>query len=260
MKRNPRLFFSFRSPFSWMAVERLQRAVPDVHNLLEFIPYWEPDIRTQDALHKREAEIRYAPMSKAKHLYILQDTKRLADELNLSIVWPVDKAPWWEVSHLGWLKARHMGGAPAFYKAVTEARWLRGENISDPEVIRKVSESVGLDGKVIAEAVDDEQIRAEAVECLVEAYLDDIFGVPYFRLGWHRFWGFDRVDRFITLLNSTLNSTSGVSLASPKGSGITSSVSSVAAEHVACAVSVSSNCNPPTQTAAYDHDTAGGCG
>jgi 2-hydroxychromene-2-carboxylate isomerase len=265
MKRSPRVFFSFRSPFSWMAVERMQRAIPDVHKLLQFIPYWEPDQRTREALQKREAEIRYAAMSKAKHLYILQDTKRLAGELGLRIVWPVDIAPWWEVSHLGWLKARRLGQGTAFYKVVTEARWQRGENISDPNVVRKLAESVGLDGDIILQAIDDPDIRAEGVDSLVDAYQDDIFGVPYFRIGGHRLWGFDRVDRFIALLNCTLPQSIGESS--------TSSVGNAGASLLETSVPTNNRPRSPvsasldgipseveSQTGSYDNDTAGGCG
>ena len=197
MKSNPRLYFSFRSPFSWLAVERLRRVRPDACELLEMIPFWEPDARTASDLAERGAVLHYVPMSTVKHRYILQDTKRLARRLGLRIAWPVDKDAWWEIPHLGWLQARRLGRALPFYQAVVESRWQRGENIYDPTVIRRLAESVGLDGGAIADALDDPAVRAEGVDCLAKAYEDDIFGVPYFRVGWDRFWGFDRVDDFL---------------------------------------------------------------
>jgi 2-hydroxychromene-2-carboxylate isomerase len=228
VKKGPRLYFSFRSPFSWLLVERLLRLVPDAHERIELIPYWEPDDATERALAERGAAIHYVPMTKAKHLYILQDTKRIAERLGLSMAWPVDVEPWWEPSHLGWLQARRLGKAPELYAAISSARWERGENISDPQVIRALAESVGLDGEAVAGAVDDPEVRAEGVECLVEAYEDDIFGVPYLRLGWHRFWGFDRLDDFLAAF----------------GNG-------AQAERPA---------KVPRLVGAYDTDTAGGCG
>lgn len=197
MKRNPRIFFSFRSPFSWLAVERLMRAVPDAMERIEFIPYWEPDRATEQAMKERGARFHYVQMSKAKQLYILHDVKRLARESGFDLVWPVDRDPWWEPSHLGWLKARTLGAGSAFYRAVTAARWLQGEDISKPEVIGSLADSIALDPETIVGASSDERIRAEGVDCLVEAFQDDIFGVPYFRYGNDRFWGVDRVDRFL---------------------------------------------------------------
>jgi 2-hydroxychromene-2-carboxylate isomerase len=193
----PRLYFSFRSPFSWLLVEQLRRAVPDALETFELVPYWEPDDATAAALAARGAAIHYAPMSKAKHLYILQDVKRLATGLDLELRWPVDVAPWWEPSHLGWLAARRAGAQTAFYDAVVRARWAEGRDISRVEVVARAATAAGLDGDALAGAVGDAGIRAEGVECLYRAYDEDIFGVPYLRLGWQRFWGLDRLPHFL---------------------------------------------------------------
>lgn len=202
MKRPPRVFFAFRSPFSWLALERLRRAVPDAQERLEFIPFWEPDRRTAAGLAARGASMHYVAMSKAKHLYILHDTKRLAEQAGMKMAWPIDDDPCWELPHLGWLLARRLGAGVAFYDAVIAARWQRGENICDPAVLRALADGIGLDDDAIAAAADDPELRAAGVECLVEAYRDDIFGVPYFRAGRHRFWGLDRLDAFLAALRS----------------------------------------------------------
>ncbi len=200
MKHRPRVFFSFRSPFSWMAIACLVRAHPDAHEQMEFVPFWEPDAHTAEAMAARGATLHYEAMSKAKHLYILQDTKRLAQRLGLTMAWPVDVRPWWEPAHLAWLAARRQGRARAFYDALIAARWQRGEDISDPRVVGAAGASVGLDGAALATVTDDPEIRAEGVECLVRAYEDDVFGVPYFRLGRERFWGLDRLALFLESL------------------------------------------------------------
>lgn len=239
MTPRARVFFAFRSPFSWMAIHRLQAVVPDAFGILEFIPYWEPDARTASALSARGVEFHYVPMSKAKHLYILQDTKRLASRYGLSMMWPVDINPWWEVSHLGWLKARQLGRAAQFYEAVVAARWERGTNIDDPRVIHEAAEAVGLDGDVIVGAAEDADIRAEGVACLARAYDDDIFGVPYFRVGPHRFWGLDRLDDFLDVLRARADVRRPAAAVDPLD-GVPWELRAL--------------------VGAYDTDTAGGCG
>jgi 2-hydroxychromene-2-carboxylate isomerase len=239
VNRGPTLFFSLRSPYSWLLVECLLRLMPDAHERLDWVPYWEPDSRTSRELEGRGAVLNYTPMSKAKHLYVLLDTKRLARRLNLEIRWPVDVEPWWEPAHLGWLKARRLGKAADFYRAVVTARWQGAENISDPVVIRVLAESVGLDGDAIAGAVDDPEIRAEGLDALVDAYEDDIFGVPYLRLGWHRFWGFDRLEDFLAEYTATLESATGSRAENPEA-GIPDRLKRL--------------------VGAYDRDTVGGCG
>jgi 2-hydroxychromene-2-carboxylate isomerase len=224
--RQPRLYFSFRSPYSWMALHRIATARPDYAERILLVPYWDPDPTTAAALLARDAELHYTQMSKAKHLYILQDTKRIAARLGLSMAWPIDIDPWWEVPHLAWLRARRQGDEARLYDALCAARWGRGENICEPDVLRKAADAAGLDGTLLAGAVDDPEIRAEGVDCLVRAYDDDVFGIPYGTVGRNRFWGLDRVDGFLQALEAT----------------------------------VETEPDPVPVARSYDWDTAGGCG
>jgi 2-hydroxychromene-2-carboxylate isomerase len=195
--RRPRLYFSFRSPYSWLTVQRLREVAPDLSEVMDCVPYWDPDETTNAALTERGGEFHYVQMSRAKHLYMLMDTKRLAQQRQLTMAWPVDIDSWWELPHLAWLQARHLGREWQFYDAITEARWGRGEDICTTEVVRAAAEQAGFDPDLAVLAADDPEIRSEAVGCLYQAYLDDIFGIPYLKYGPHRFWGLDRLDAFL---------------------------------------------------------------
>ncbi|MYW89294.1 disulfide bond formation protein DsbA [Amycolatopsis rubida] len=226
-RRTPRVHFSFRSPFSWMALSELYRRMPDADEVLEFVPFWDPDEQTAAALADRGAEIPYTPMSKAKHLYILQDTRRQAARLGLSMTWPVDDDPWWELPHLAWLRARRLGVARRFYEAVVEARWEHGRDVCERPVLREAAAAAGLDPEPLLSAPESADIRRESVDCLERAFEDDIFGIPYFRVGRHRFWGLDRLDGFLAEL----------AVPGPPAPP-----------------------EPAVPVGAYDTDTAGGCG
>jgi len=195
----PRLYFSFRSPYSWLTVRRLRAVVPDLFTRFTCFPYWDPDAQTDRALRERGGEFHYQQMSRAKHLYMLLDTKRLAQQAGLAMAWPVDLDPWWELPHLAWLVARRHGLANDFYDALVEARWGRGENICEPEVTAAAARRAGLDPAVALAAPADPAVREEAVDCLYQAYLDDVFGIPYLKWGRHRFWGLDRLDAFLAV-------------------------------------------------------------
>jgi 2-hydroxychromene-2-carboxylate isomerase len=196
--RKPRFYFSFRSPFSWMVSHVLERELPGWHDELELLPYFEPDEQTWPVLDERGVEMHYSDMSKAKHLYILQDTKRLSARHGLSMTWPVDRDPWWVLPHHAWMAARRIGRGKDLYWALSEARWERGENICDADVVEKIADSIDLDGALITRAHEDPEIRAEGVDALEKAYMDDVFGIPFFKMGPHRFWGLDRVHDFLS--------------------------------------------------------------
>lgn len=199
MTRRPRLYFSLRSPYSWLTVRRLRKAVPAAVEQLEWFPYWDPDERTEAALRERGGEFHYLQMSRAKHLYMLLDTKRLAQREGLKMAWPVDTDPWWELPHLAWLAARLHGKQWEFYDAIMVARWGRADDICQPAVVRAAAEQAGLDPATLAGAPDDPDLRRAAVDCLYQAYLDDVFGIPYLKWGSHRFWGYDRLDAFLSV-------------------------------------------------------------
>ncbi len=225
--KTPRLYFSFRSPYSWLGVEKLRRLSPETLDALEWIPFFDPDPATDELLTAASAQFHYVQMSRAKHFYLLMDTKRLAAAMELPMAWPIDVDPWWELPHLGWLAAQRAGRAREFYTAVIEARWHRGENICTEPVIRAVAERAGLDPDVVAGAPDDPELRRAGVEALTAAYHDDVFGIPYLKHGRQRFWGFDRVEAFLDHWRSS-------SPAEPQ--------------------------SVPAGSRGYDTDTAGGCG
>jgi 2-hydroxychromene-2-carboxylate isomerase len=197
MIRRPRLYFSLRSPYSWLTLRRLRETVPEFSTAIDFVPYWDPDEKTSAALAERGGEFHYIQMSRAKHLYMLMDTKRLAAAHRTAMAWPVDIDSWWELPHLAWLQARRDGVQWPFYDALTEARWGRGDDICTTEVVRAAARTAGLDPDLAVGAPDDAGIRAEAAESLYQAYLDDVFGIPYVKWGPHRFWGLDRLDDFL---------------------------------------------------------------
>jgi 2-hydroxychromene-2-carboxylate isomerase len=238
-RRPPRLYFSFRSPFSWMALRRLEERLPAAPELIEYVPYWDPDEKLAAALDERGSGFHYTRMSKAKHLYILQDTKRLAQRHGYAMTWPIDVDPWWDLPHLAWLRAKESGVHRELYAAVCAARWERGENVCEPEVLHAVLSGAGLDADALVAAGTDDGVRSRGLDALAAAYDDDVFGIPYFKLGRHRFWGLDRLDGFLDALGGTVE----VPTRNPEEDPL-EGIPAAARE----------------QVGAYDFDEAGGCG
>jgi 2-hydroxychromene-2-carboxylate isomerase len=227
-RRPPRLYFSFRSPYSWLTLRRLRRSVSAALDGFDVVPYWDPDARTSRELAQAGGQFHYVQMSRAKHLYILMDTKRLARAEGAPMAWPVDVDPHWERPHLGWLHARAAGHGWRFYDQVIEARWRRGENVCEADVLARCAERAGLDADLVTTAHLEGAVRKEGVDCLYQAYLDDVFAVPYVRWGQHRFWGLDRVDAFLRVWRADGR--------------------------------VPADAAPPSLEQAYDVDQSGGCG
>ncbi|GLZ32194.1 2-hydroxychromene-2-carboxylate isomerase [Lentzea sp. NBRC 105346] len=199
-KKPPRWYFSFRSPYSWLAYRDLMDTYPDVANRIDWRPFWEPDPLMRKRLGSAGGVFPYVAMSREKHYYILQDVRRLAAERGLSFTWPVDREPHWEVAHLGYLVAEERGYGRDYIAEVYRARWERGLDISDPETIASIATDLGLEPHGLADAWERPAIRERGVAALLDVSSDGVFGVPFFARGFDKFWGLDRLPGFVAAL------------------------------------------------------------
>jgi 2-hydroxychromene-2-carboxylate isomerase len=201
-KRPPRFYFSFRSPYSWVAARLLRDEYGVGPDEVEYIPTWEPDGETHALLEARGGRVIYSTMSREKHFYILQDIKRLTTRLGYRMKWPVDREPRWELPNLAYLAARREGKEREFFWAVYHARWEEGEDICSVETIKRLAAEAGFDPEVAAAAPGDAELRAQGAEALFRCYRDGVFGVPFFIKGFEKFWGVDRVELFVAALRA----------------------------------------------------------
>ncbi|MFJ8860122.1 2-hydroxychromene-2-carboxylate isomerase [Streptomyces sp. NPDC102451] len=197
MAKKPVFYFSLRSPYSWFAYRELLDRYPDVAATVTWRPFFEPDPRSEEALREARGSFPYVAMSRAKHLYILRDVGRLAKERGLSLTWPVDHDPVWEVPHLAYLVALREGRGPEFVAAAYRTRWEEGGDICDRSVIARIAGELGLDPVGTAGASDDPALREEGTRLLLDVCRDGVFGVPFFVNGSSRYWGVDRLERFV---------------------------------------------------------------
>ena len=142
----------------------------------------------------------YTNMSKVKHLYILQDIKRLTRKLGYQMAWPIDRDPWWDLPHLAYLHAHRLGKGHEFFWAVHRARWERAEDICSIVVLRQLADETGIDADELVSAPNDADIRTQGADALYRAYNDGVFGIPFFIHRFEKFWGVDRIEDFMTSL------------------------------------------------------------
>ncbi|MFG3283174.1 2-hydroxychromene-2-carboxylate isomerase [Streptomyces sp. NPDC048111] len=198
--RTPTFYFSLRSPYSWLAHRDLTREHPDIADAVRWRPFFEPDELSTRLLTEAGGSFPYTAMSRAKHLYVLQDVGRIAKSRGIALRWPVDRDPVWEVPHLAHLVAERAGLGRAYVAAVYRARWEQGRDICDRAVIGGIGAELGLDPAELANACDDPELRAEGVRLLLDVDTDGVFGVPFFVHGFNRFWGLDRLPAFVAHL------------------------------------------------------------
>ncbi|MBD3010968.1 DsbA family protein [Streptomyces sp. 5-10] len=206
----PRFYFNFRSPYSWIAYRDLMDRYPDVAQAVEWHLWWEPDADGERRMAEHGHHFPYSAMSREKHLYILQDVRRLTTDRGLAVSWPVDHDPVWEVPHLPYFLALDAGLGPAWIERVYRARWQEGRDICDRATIADIAGELGLPAERAAAAADDEELRGgRGLRALLALSDAGAFGVPFFTHGYDKFWGVDRLAAFVASVRSGSGSGSG---------------------------------------------------
>lgn len=191
----PVWYLSLRSPYSWLAIRLAQKHHPRLWEESELRVFFEPGEATAEQVTERRIDFPYVAMSRAKHLYILRDVRRIAGGLGLAPTWPVERDPQWDVPSLAVVAALRAdaGTGRALAVDLTAARWERGEDILDRAVIAQSARNVGLD-PALADASDDPQVRAWGGEALEQVQRHGVFGVPMIVVGREPYWGVDRLS------------------------------------------------------------------
>ncbi|MEM9706857.1 MAG: DsbA family protein [Pseudomonadota bacterium] len=179
-----RVYHAFRSPYSRLGLHIVSEAGLPV----EVIPFTGPPegVPFQDPV-----------ANKPKRAYYMQDIPRMTMRLGLSISLPDPFDVDFTEANRALAAAEEGGFGLAYGLAVSNARWGRGENVSDRAVLERCAEEVGWSAAAVAEAQTssavDERLAAarEAIE------KDGVFGVPFAVNGPAKYWGHERFQLLV---------------------------------------------------------------
>ena len=178
------LWFSFRSPYSYLALEQIEAVLAPYAIPIVLRPI--PPMVT-----------RGLPVPPIKRMYIVRDAKREADRLGISfgeICDPLGAG----VDHC--LAIVHLaiqqGAGLAFAKSALRGIWSEARDVAEYVDLRVVVERAGLDWNEARAALEPD--RAAAAMKQANAYAADLavlglWGVPSFRVGDFVAWGNDRL-------------------------------------------------------------------
>jgi 2-hydroxychromene-2-carboxylate isomerase len=77
---------------------------------------------------------------------------------------------------------------------IMRALWAEEKNIADDATLEELAGDCGLDGKALLAASKDAPAQAEYERLTDEAIAAGVFGVPWYVVDGHGFWGQDRLD------------------------------------------------------------------
>ncbi|HEY6759060.1 MAG TPA: DsbA family protein [Baekduia sp.] len=189
--RRVELFFSFRSPYSYLAAPRAF-ALADRYDV---------DVVFRGVI---PMVMRGQSVPRAKSLHTLRDVAREADRLGMPFGRIHDPVGDGAIRCL--VVAEHavdVGRERAFVEEASRAIWGEAVEIARDRGLRTVCERAGLEWEACRAALQDPALRAR-----VEANTDALaalghWGVPVLVYRGEQFWGQDRIEDLEVVLRST---------------------------------------------------------
>lgn len=177
-------YFSFRSPYSWLATQRIDAELSGLPISLRWMHGYPTDL----ANHPMGPAV-----NKSKLMYLVTDVGRFADRYGLEFKLPprID-VDWPKVDAAFWY-AQSKGRGPEFGKLASSARFGSGLDLEDDETLRQLAADVGLDAGELLAAADS---RTRAIDEMPNdpESRGSVFGVPTFVYCGELFWGNDRIE------------------------------------------------------------------
>jgi 2-hydroxychromene-2-carboxylate isomerase len=175
------LWFSFRSPYSYLALERIEAVLA---------PYGVPLVIKPIA----PLVARGLPLPQVKRMYIVRDAKREADRLGIpfgELCDPLGKGVDHCLAIAHWAAKR--GKLMAFARSAMRGIWAEALDVSAYVDLRTIVERAGLPRAEASAVLGDPEAAKTALGYANELAVYHLWGVPSVRCGDFIAWGQDRL-------------------------------------------------------------------
>ena len=177
------LWFSFRSPYSYLALEQIEAALA---------PHQVPLVLRPVA----PMVTRGLPVPSVKLMYIARDAKREADRLGIAfgeLCDPLGQGTAHCVAIAHWANKRGSAPALAFARSAMRGIWSEALDVAEYVDLRHVVERAGLPWQEAKAALDDAEAVKTAQANAADMAVIALWGVPSVRCGDFVAWGQDRL-------------------------------------------------------------------
>ena len=192
MPKHVDYYVSLNSPWTYLGSKRFE-AIADKHDA--DVTIWPVDFGSVFAVSGGLPLPKRAPQRQA---YRTMELKRWRDHLGVPLTlepkfFPADELPAAKCV-IALREQGRMADAITLAHAVLRALWVEERNTGDPQTLRSIISSCGLDAASVLMASDALEIAAKRDAYTKHAIERGVFGAPSFVIDGEIFWGQDRLD------------------------------------------------------------------
>ncbi len=183
-------YFDFSSPYSYIAAERIEAIAAQGGRTVRYCPVLLGIVFKQMGI----PPLVHIPL---KGEYSIRDFVRSAHFYGLAFTFPDPFPIASQAAARATLMLRDSGSSQVgeFVRAVFRAFFVKGQDITQTEVLARIGTQLGLDGTAIAAAHGDEVWKTALKTSVEESMARKVFGAPFFFVDGEGFWGNDRLDQ-----------------------------------------------------------------
>jgi len=183
-------YFSFRSPYSWLALYRINLIRNELPVEIQLTPVF-PSRDKDDVMLSDQKKVKY----------VVKDVNRMASAYGLDMKWPEPFDTDWLAVHISYIYAEEQGKGIPFCLALYHARFLEGKDVGDETIMREASLACDLDADTLIEVQGKREYKRKLLKGMVSAGNEGVFGVPYFLYRDSAYWGNDRLEWLLREIN-----------------------------------------------------------
>ena len=186
-------YFSFRSPYSWLGLHRIEHALAGLPVRLITIPCFPPPgSMDEDAT------------TRAENRYIVEDVARFTRAYGLDLRWPEPFDTHWIRPHAAYLWAQDQGSGRDFALRAYAVRFSEGRDLGTDAVLADIAARCALDSSQLVQAADNPALQERVWQGMAEGGRLGLFGVPFFIYRDEHYWGNDRIEWLIRAIHERL--------------------------------------------------------
>jgi 2-hydroxychromene-2-carboxylate isomerase len=184
------LWFSFRSPYSYLALEQIESMLAPFNVPIVLRPLM-PMVT------------RGIPLPNVKRMYIVRDAKREAVARNIpfgEICDPLGTGIDNLIALAHWANTQGQGKLLAFARSAMRGSWAEARDMTEYVDLRHVVERAGLSWEAARDALGNPEASKWAAANAADLAVIGLWGVPSFRCGDFVAWGQDRLPLLVDRL------------------------------------------------------------